>query len=287
MGDQVLSFLAGGVPTAVTAANPLPVAFGGAGGTLVNGQATAANPAYVNNTPNPLSMDLSGQLRTVSSQGGNYVVVGNVASGAADSGQPVKVGGVFNAVLPTFANGQRGDLQIDSRGELLVAISNLGTVANIRGAGADGMSNTEGGLVTYNRGNVFNGTTWDRQLGSIGDGTVNKPYALRTNDQQFSSGFGAVGVTTIFPAAGAGVKNFLTAIQIGNATTADVSTNILMIVKDGATEIWRTLVNQGLNASFTFPTPLQGSANTAMTITLSSTVGGAVSINIAAQGYKG
>lgn len=45
---------------------------------------------------------------------------GNVASGAADSGNPVKVGGVYNSSLPTFSNGQRGDLQIDSQGSLRV-----------------------------------------------------------------------------------------------------------------------------------------------------------------------
>ena len=43
-------------------------------------------------------------------------VSGTVASGAADSGNPVKVGGIYHASTPTFADGQRGDLQLDSSG---------------------------------------------------------------------------------------------------------------------------------------------------------------------------
>jgi hypothetical protein len=47
--------------------------------------------------------------------------VGNVASGATDAGNPVKVGGKYNATLPTIADGQRGDLQVDANGRLIVA----------------------------------------------------------------------------------------------------------------------------------------------------------------------
>jgi hypothetical protein len=39
---------------------------------------------------------------------------GNVASGATDSGNPVKIGGVYNSSAPTLTNGQRGDLQLDA-----------------------------------------------------------------------------------------------------------------------------------------------------------------------------
>lgn len=50
---------------------------------------------------------------------------GNVASNAADSGNPVKVGAVYNAVSPTFDDGDRADLQVDSSGALRVAEVNL------------------------------------------------------------------------------------------------------------------------------------------------------------------
>ena len=48
----------------------------------------------------------------------NAQVVGNVASGAADSGNPVKVGLKVNVTSPTFTDGDRADLQGDINGFL-------------------------------------------------------------------------------------------------------------------------------------------------------------------------
>lgn len=50
-----------------------------------------------------------------------WSVVGNVSSGAPDSGNPVKIGGVFNTSFPSLTNGQRGDIQLDSSSRLVVA----------------------------------------------------------------------------------------------------------------------------------------------------------------------
>lgn len=54
-------------------------------------------------------------------------VVGNVAAGSADSKNPVKVGGVYNATFPTLTDGQRGNLQLTSSGELVIAPYNRPT----------------------------------------------------------------------------------------------------------------------------------------------------------------
>ena len=64
---------------------------------------------------------------TVLQSGGSSSVTaaGNVASGATDSGNPVKVGGVYNSTLPTFTTGQRADLQTDSNGRLIVTQGTL------------------------------------------------------------------------------------------------------------------------------------------------------------------
>lgn len=51
---------------------------------------------------------------------GNQKIVGSIASGASDSGNPVKVGGIYNSSTPTFTNGQRGDLQLDASGNLKI-----------------------------------------------------------------------------------------------------------------------------------------------------------------------
>lgn len=52
-------------------------------------------------------------------------VQGNVASGATDSGNPVKTGGVYNSTPPTITNGQRGDTQLDSRANTQVNVNTL------------------------------------------------------------------------------------------------------------------------------------------------------------------
>lgn len=52
-----------------------------------------------------------------SSAGGSTTVTGNVASAATDSGNPVKIGGVYNATKPTVTDGQRVDWQMTNRGE--------------------------------------------------------------------------------------------------------------------------------------------------------------------------
>lgn len=51
-------------------------------------------------------------------------VVGNVASGAADSGAPVKTGGVYHATPPTLSDGQRGDTELDPSGNTKTVVEN-------------------------------------------------------------------------------------------------------------------------------------------------------------------
>jgi len=88
---------------------------------------------------------------------------GAIASGATDTGNPVKVGGRYNAALPTLADGQRGDLQLTSAGTVLVtlATSSGGTGLTDNGA-ADGKNGTLQGLIANARNFLWNGATWDR-----------------------------------------------------------------------------------------------------------------------------
>lgn len=116
-----------------------------------------------------------GLIHTADSDGKNQTPVsaanplpmgGNVGSGAADSGNPVKVAGVFNSTLPTVTNGQRSELQTDSRGNLRAAIvvssatatnglalSSTGWAVNNDGHGTNRM------LAVGNY--VCNGASWD------------------------------------------------------------------------------------------------------------------------------
>src|SRR6185437_1199522 len=53
--------------------------------------------------------------------GGSLKAQGNVASAATDSGNPLKIGGVFNTTQPTVTTGQRVDAQMTARGAQVVA----------------------------------------------------------------------------------------------------------------------------------------------------------------------
>lgn len=92
---------------------------------------------------------------------------------------------------------------------------------------------------------------------------------------------------TIKGASGAGVRNYITSLQI-LATALGLATEV--VVRDGAggTVLWRgTLTTAGALAGVTakFDTPLAGTANTLLEVaTLTPTLTGAVFVN--AQGYS-
>ena len=75
--------------------------------------ATAANPSFTEGNETLLSIDLQGFMRSS--------VQGRGASGAALSGNPIRVGAAFNTTQPTVTNGQTVDLQATARGGLIVS----------------------------------------------------------------------------------------------------------------------------------------------------------------------
>lgn len=90
-------------------------------------------------------------------------VQGNVASGATDSGNPVKVGGVYNSSPPVLTSGQRGDLQVDTRGNVGIAIRDPnGTAGASVAVPSDARSNSQNCLFTLGFNTIYNGSTWDR-----------------------------------------------------------------------------------------------------------------------------
>lgn len=191
--DNPLSLdLAGGLRVNCTA--------GCSGAGNSNAQATTAAPTYVNNTSNALSQDLSGNLRvligntsipvtntgtfavqasqataanlnaTVVGTGtfatqGTDTVTGNVASGAADSGNPVKAGCVFNTTLPTVTTGQRVDCQASNRGMQFVTLGSGAGAVGVGSTAADGQTNSSTALSVYAAPMLFNGTNSDRARG--------------------------------------------------------------------------------------------------------------------------
>lgn len=140
-------------------------------------------------------------------------VQGNVASGIADSGNPVKVGGVYNSTLPTLTTGQRGDLQVGSRGALAVSLFSQDSTTAISGVAdnADGVAviSALGRIGAAARGYVFNGTTWDRQRGdTVGAYMVATPSASANN--------------AITPIVNGGVSSLVVKASAGNLYYATI-----------------------------------------------------------------
>ena len=128
------------------------------------------DPAWTGGAANGNLIQILKAIAASSVGGGTSAVTGNVASGATDSGNPVKVGGVYLSALPTYTTGQRGDLLLSSRGAL--------TVCGHGAAGADGVSNgtlgfmyaqnNTAGYLSATADYVFNGTSWDRDRKASG-----------------------------------------------------------------------------------------------------------------------
>lgn len=125
-----------------------------------------------------------------------------------------------------------------------------------------------------------------RSTMTTGGALVTKGFSVPEVDWAYAATAGGIATTTdvvIAAAAGASVRNYLAAISVTNAS-ATIATEV--VIKDGATVIWReTLGTQMLPSSAaqrTFPIPLRGSANTALSVAC-VTIGAAVYVN--AQGY--
>ena len=114
------------------------------------------------------------------------VPAGAVADNAADTANPIKVGGRYSATAPTYDDGDLGNAQVDARGNMKVALRQPGADADISaGTGAsDGLSSATVGLVTRAFGYFFNGTSWDRARGDVTNGlavdVTRVPTALQT-----------------------------------------------------------------------------------------------------------
>jgi hypothetical protein len=240
-------------------------------------------------------MDTAGNIKTVSGGAGATAdqVQGSSASGATDAGNPVKVGGVYNGTLPTLTNGQRGDTQLDTSGNLRVLATGIGTT------GADAITNSLAYFVNRSSaattiplataGLGFNGTSWDRVRGDA-NGLAVQSALSSTFWNYAAAASGIVNTTTavtIKAAAGASVRNYLKTLTIETDTLGAATE---LVVRDGSagTVLWRGKLQTGSQAgrSITFDPPLRGTANTLMEIaTLTATVTGGVFVN--ATGYTG
>ncbi len=226
---------------------------------------------------------------------GNVRNVGNVASGATDSGNPVKIGAVYLAAPGSVTNAQRIDAQADTNGNLRI----VGVVTS--GTGVDTVANTS--LIATPLVNsqssvmrlypqaphVFDatGTVWTRQRGNT-TGTIVIPpqgwiYAAATG--------GIVNTTTavtLKTAAASGVRNYLGTMQIETTGALGAATEIAVRDGAGGTVLWRSFIPLAgivTPLQIVFDPPIYSTAATLLEfVTLTASVTGGVYVN--AQGYS-
>jgi hypothetical protein len=121
-------------------------------------------------------------------------------------------------------------------------------------------------------------------LGTQEGALVSKPYSIPTADWSYAAAAGGITNTTevvMKTAAGATLKNYITGLQIANASAT--ATDIQIKDDAGGTVIWRGYVqaNQPLT-TITLPSTIKTSLNKAVVVAC-GTAGAAVYIN--AQGY--
>lgn len=221
---------------------------------------------------------------------------GTVASGTADSGNPIKIGVVGNdSAITTQANGSRIDVSGNRQGMPYVAVSSFDGTSGLDGRALYGFGSrisalgdtpTPVGVGDY----VYNGTSWDRQRGDL-NGIIIQSGLSSTFWNYAGATGGIVNTTTavtIKTAAGAAVRNFLKTLQIDHDLLG-AATEIA--IRDGAagTVLWRGKLQTSATearAPILFDPPLKGTANTLMeVVTLTATVSGGVFVN--ATGFTG
>lgn len=224
------------------------------------------------------------------SDGFSVVAGGNVAINAVDSGNPVKIGGIAESGPPTYTTGNRANASFGTRGALRVTLfgDNSGTPPAV-GSPSDGAS-ASSALYVNSQNKNYNGSQWDSQRGDT-NGAVSQPYAMTSSRFTYAAATGGIVNTTtavtFIAAAGASVRNYVTAVQI-DWDALGVATEVA--IRDGAagTVLWRMKIPAGVAGmrEVQFPVALKGTANTLMeVVTLTASVTGGVFFN--AGGFQG
>lgn len=215
----------------------------------MSAQYNSTAPTLPDKARTPLQTDSTGSLKAV----------GNVASGATDSGNPVKIGGVYNSAFPTLTNGQRGDVQMTAKGFAINKVVFGGTngladsIANTSGVTVtDGGSTLDGFLLTGGMYYDPVGGTWNRQRGDTtgahvvakGTGTIATGQVSVTNAATLiaaaRSGRGRITITTTAATVlyvGKSDVSTITGLYIeaaaGASLTLDTSAAVYGIVASG------------------------------------------------------
>ncbi|MFZ9370249.1 MAG: hypothetical protein ACO25M_00070 [Limnohabitans sp.] len=172
-------------------------------------------------------------------------------------------------------------------------VSVVGT-ASVQGAQANNATTVPNPVLTSIVGvsaNPAAGTTARQQqaIGTLIGVPVTKPYSIPEGEWSYAAAAAGILNTTtavtIKTAAGAGIRNYITSLQVMSEALTNATE---LAIRDGAagTVIWRIKIPTGGLPTTTihFPSPLKGTANTLLeVVTLTASGAGAVYVN--AQGY--
>ena len=225
---------------------------------------STANGALHTNLRNNAGIEtgtITSPLRTDPTGTTTQPIAGSVASGIADSGNPVKIGGVFNSTLPSVSTGSRVDLQLDSNGRLLTSSVSLPTTASkfsfgqvtTAALGQVGiLSTTYTEQTTNSAMTLVSSSASDSSVGT-GARTVTVTYLDATGAGPFTTTFTMNGTTAVT----ASVSNMCFIEKIQVSTVGSTGSNVgILTLKAGAITVGTiaATVNQTLWAQHYVPT---------------------------------
>lgn len=151
---------------------------------------------------------------------------GNVASGAADSGDPVKVGGVYNSSPLSLANGERADMQIDAAGSLKTVLFGFNSANSpaVSASLADGIAKASVSLTISAMQYALNGTSLD---------VIRTPNVFKLVTAITSSGNTAVWT----PASGKKFRLMGYQIFLSDQAKASAAADLVISFQDATTAI--------------------------------------------------
>ena len=249
---------------------------------MIGGLAFAQQPL-----PTPPIAPSVGQAVSITN---DVTVQGDVASGAADSGNPAKIGCQVNTnPSVVFSTGQRSNCNSSGTGALNVNLLgfNTGNQVDAAAQNSDGQTTARSGLNTTSTILGFNGTTQDRMRGSATQGLQVAPQAYPFGATAVvNSNQGTTASTAATLAAAASKTTFVCGFEIDASATAAAANGASMSgLVGGVTMQFFQQIGAGTSVARTitnFTPCLPGNAvNTAITITSAAAgAGGNTFVNI-------
>lgn len=227
---------------------------------------------------------------------GNTMVVGNQSAATADAGAPVKTGGVVNNTPATYTDGQRGDTQLDTRGNTKITLMALNTSSGLPLVATNADNQIVGSASTrlevVNRNYVFNGTGFDRMPGTT-TGINVLPYPATATVITSASGNVANATAAATLAGAASKTTYITGFVCSSSgSTAGSAVTVTVTGTISGTLSFTFVAPTGaltaaapLNVQFASPIPAS-TTNTAIVVSMPALGTGNTNATTVATGYQ-